>query len=519
MSSRDKLAEHFKSIDRMRIADAFAGDPERTEKMLRQHGPLYVDLSRHRLTNETVGLLVELAGEIHLEQHINSLFTGEEVNVSEQRPALHTALRHSGPPEKMESYWLQVDRELERMSGLVERLRTGVARGSNGKPIDTIIHLGIGGSDLGPRLVTAALCHDKTADLDTVFVANVDPQEIEAALASADADSTLFIVCSKSFATAETLANARTARQWLLDRGCRDVSAHFAAVTANPGAAGEFGISPELTFPLPEWVGGRFSVWSAAGLAVAANIGMDRFREFLRGAHSMDEHFYSQPFISNIPALLGLIDCWYINYFKCSSMAIIPYDSCLALLPPYLAQLVMESNGKSVDSQGNPVSMETSAVIWGGVGTNVQHAFMQLLHQGTQMVPVDFLVPVNTPASHDAQHRQLFANCLAQAETLMTGTMDSKLPAWRQLAGNQPCTVIVYDRLTPETLGMLLAMYEHRTFVQACVWGINPFDQWGVEQGKTIAARIQESMENGGGTAKLHPATRALVRHFLKNRR
>ncbi|HKK16951.1 MAG TPA: glucose-6-phosphate isomerase, partial [Gammaproteobacteria bacterium] len=244
---------------------------------------------------------------------------------------------------------------------------------------------------------------------------------------------------------------------------------------------------------------------------------MDRFREFLQGANSMDAHFYKQPIISNIPALMGLIDCWYINYFKCPSLAVVPYDSSLELLPRYLSQLLMESNGKSVDQQGNPVSMETSSIIWGGVGTNAQHAFMQLLHQGTQLVPVDFLVPVNSRTSDSAQHGQLIANCLAQAETLMTGTTDSQLPAWRRLPGNQPGTVIVYDQLSPQTLGMILALYEHRTFVQACVWGINPFDQWGVEQGKTIACRIQDRLEGkGDNSSNLHPATLALIEHFLK---
>lgn len=518
MSARDKLTEHFASISTLKLTDAFTADPQRAQKLSHQVDHLYVDLSRHRLTDETMDLLVELAKEIHLEQNIHSLFCGENINVTEQRPALHTALRHSGPSEHLKHIWQQVDNNLEHMSRFVKHLHSGKIRGGSGKPIDTIVHLGIGGSDLGPRLAVSALYQEKTADLKTVFVANIDPQEIEAALTDANPETTLFVVCSKSFTTTETLTNARKARQWLIDNHCSNLPAHFMAVTANADAAQEFGIAADRIFPMQEWVGGRYSVWSAVGLTVAANFGMEQFHAFLRGAHNMDTHFYSQPIISNIPALLGLIDCWYINYFKCRSLAVIPYDSSLALLPDYLAQLVMESNGKSVDREGNAVTLETSPVVWGGVGTNAQHAFMQLLHQGTQLVPVDFLVPINSRTSDAAQHRQLVANCLAQAETLMTGTVDQELPPWRKLAGNRPSTVIVYDCLSAEVLGMLLALYEHRTFVQACVWNINPFDQWGVEHGKATAGRILESLEGKPGARETHPATQALIDHFRKQR-
>lgn len=518
MSARDKLTKHFASISSLKLTDAFTSDPQRTQKLSRQIDHLYIDLSRHLLTGKTVDLLVELAQEIHLEQYIHALFNGEDINVTEQRPALHTALRHSGSAEHMQGIWQQVDKELERMSAFTAQLHAGEIRGAGGKPIDTIIHLGIGGSELGPRLALSALYGDKTADLKTVFVANIDPQEIEAALSGANPETTLFIVCSKSFTTTETLTNASKARRWLIDNHCDDLSAHFIAVTANTDAARDFGIAADRIFPMQDWVGGRYSVWSAVGITVAANIGMDRFRAFLQGAHRMDTHFYSRPLRDNIPALLGLIDCWYINYFKCRSLAVIPYDSALALLPAYLSQLVMESNGKSVDREGNAVTLETSPVIWGGVGTNAQHAFMQLLHQGTQLVPVDFLVPVNSRAHDKAQHMQLVANCLAQAETLMTGTADPELPPWRQLTGNRPGTVIVYDRLSAEVLGMLLALYEHRTFVQACVWNINPFDQWGVEHAKAAAGRILGSLEGKSGSADMHPATQALIDHFRKHR-
>lgn len=512
------LSEHYPVISKIPLKDLFVSDPDRAGKYAIELEGLYLDFSKHRINDDTLSLLTSLAQERGLDQRIEDLFKGVAINSSEQRPALHTALRSSNSKiqdQNNNGIPAKVAAELEHIKIFINKLHAGKITGYSGKNINTLINIGIGGSDLGPRLVCDALVHCQGPPLDIHFVANVDTYEISRALSNADPETTLFIISSKSFSTVETLANAHSARNWLLNCGCSDLARHFIAVTANRPAAEKFGITSDNIFTIWDWVGGRYSVWSATGLPVAASIGMDNFLELLEGAHYMDEHFRTQPFAKNVPVILGLLDIWYINFFHTETLAIVPYAESLRLLPDYLAQLMMESNGKSVDQDGNPVEYNTGAIIWGGVGTNAQHAFMQLLHQGTHIVPVEFIVGLAGMDSKDEHQKILFANCIAQGEALMSGSSgNGPLPGYKYIAGDKPSTTIIYEKLTPRTLGMLLAMYEHRTFVQACIWNINPFDQWGVELGKQISKSVVNELNNGESKFTHDSSTIELIRRY-----
>ena len=513
------LKQHHKKIADVHLRDLFTADPERASRYSLESGGLYVDYSKHRVTDETLSLLLALAEEMLIPHAIQELFDGDPVNTTEKRPALHTALR--SPPELVirhhgKNISGMVQDELAHLSQFIAQLHAGAIKGCTGRSIETLVNIGIGGSDLGPRLATAALRHYHQDGLRIHFVANADPVEINNVLAESSPETTLFIVSSKSFTTQETLANARRAQQWLRERGCRDVAGHVVAVTANSAGAMQFGIPPERIFHIWDWVGGRYSVWSAIGLPVAAAIGMDNFHAFLAGAHAMDRHFNSAPLARNIPVILALLDIWYINFFHCASLAVIPYAHALKLLPRYLGQLVMESNGKSVRRDHKAARYHTAAIVWGDEGTNAQHAFMQLLHQGTQLVPVDFLAGLKCdPAGNQEQHNLLLANCIAQSKALMLGN-DTETQTYKTITGNKPSTTILYEKLTPEILGMLLALYEHRTYVQACLWNINAFDQWGVELGKTLAADINDEL-NGRKPHTAHDAsTASLIKRCRK---
>lgn len=515
------LKAHHAGIAGRHLRDIFAGQPGRARRYAIDAHGLYVDYSRNRFAPETLDLLFALADQSGLKQRIENLFSGAPVNVSEKRPALHTALRlPTGQPLHAGGQDISalVRQELGRMEQFITGLHAGNLRGYSGKPITTVVNIGIGGSDLGPRLVTGALDAYRIGSVEVRFVAAIDVREMQAALRGALPETTLFIISTKSFTTEETLANAASAKEWLIGRGCMDLAKHLAAVTANRTAAREFGVADEYLFNLWDWVGGRYSVWSATGLPAAINIGMDHFREFLAGAHAMDEHFRTQAPARNIPVILGLLDVWYINFFNAAALAVIPYDQALRLLPDYLTQLMMESNGKSVDLENQAVTYQTGAVILGGAGTNAQHSFMQLLHQGTRLIPVDFLAGLGPEPEGLAQHKILLANCIAQGEALMNGTNAAggdNGPACKTVTGNHPSTTILYDRLTPYTLGLLLALYEHRTFVQACLWNINPFDQWGVELGKKISASVKAAL-NGKPLASAHDeTTRALAGRYM----
>jgi glucose-6-phosphate isomerase len=506
------LVAHATDVSAVHLRELVAARTLVPQDLLLQFGPLFVSIARQRLSDRTLPLLLDLGAERNLQQRVTRLLAGDVVNVSEGRAALHTALRAPhGSGNDAAGVSADVHSERRHMLDFATALAAGRIRGA-GKPIDTIVNIGIGGSDLGPRLVADALYEHRHSGLRVEFVSNLDGQALFRCLAQVDPASTLFMVASKSFTTVETLTNAESARHWLKQHGCKDALAQFVAVTANAQAAVDFGIRPERIFRLWDWVGGRYSIWSSVGLPVAATLGETAFLEFLRGAHRMDEHFSGAPMHQNLPVLLGLIDLWNGAILGTPTSAIIPYDQRLQLLPAYLSQLIMESNGKSVDNLGRPLRTPSSPIIWGGIGTDVQHAFFELLHQGTHTVPVEFLIAAHP--RHDARHhRRLLAACLAQGQALMQGRTFADQPH-RSTRGNQPSTTLIYPDLTPEVLGMLLALYEHRTFVYAALLDINPFDQWGVELGKEMARDIVLAMEQGGA-AHEDTITRQLLDHCL----
>jgi glucose-6-phosphate isomerase len=500
-----ELREHHARLAPVHLRELFAAEPARGPRLALEAAGMYADYSKHRVTDETLRLLVALARERELERWRDRMFAGERINTSEDRPAWHVALRSSAPPS-------EVAEALERMRSLVERAHRSVLRGVNGRPIRAVVNLGIGGSDLGPRMLTRALRSFDLGRIRTRFVANADPADLDAALDGLDPETTCFIVTSKTFATVETLDNARRARAWLARAlgDPPDLAAHFIAVTANRRAAGAWGVTEDRVFPLWDWVGGRYSVWSPVGLPIALAAGMDAFEELLAGARAMDEHFRTAPLESNLPVVLALLGIWYRDFFGAETHAVLPYAEDLRELPAYLQQLEMESNGKRVDRDGAPVECATAPVVWGAPGTNGQHAFHQLLHQGTLLVPSDFIVPAQPAGGADREaHRLLVANALAQSAALAFGRESPAAPH-RHHPGNQPSTTIVLPRLDPHSLGALLALYEHKVFVQGVVWGVNSFDQWGVELGKAMAKALAPALE-GGEARGVDSSTRALA--------
>jgi glucose-6-phosphate isomerase len=474
------LAAHAKSIPR--IAELRAGDASRAARFCVEVAGLRLDYSRQRVDGEALRLLGELARGRDLAGWRDALFGGAPVNSTENRAARHAALRagDAAPDE--------VKAALSRARGIARELREGAWRGATGKPIRRIVNLGTGGSDLGPRLLVDALGALGGA-LEFAFAANVDPLDLERALAGADPATTLFVAVSKTFSTQETVENMRAARDWLaraLPQGAA-LERHFVAATGNQSAAREFGVAETLA--IPDWVGGRYSVWSAAGFSALAALGPERFDEFLAGGAEVDQHFRSAPLERNLPALMGLIGIWNVNFLGAATQAVLPYSNALRLLPAYLQQLEMESNGKSVDREGRAIDYATAPVVWGAEGTLGQHSFHQLLHQGTQTVPADFIVFDEAPGD-PARRAILAAHAAAQAEALATGRDDPRLPAHRRYPGNRPSSTLTLERLDARGLGRLIALYEHKVFVQGVIWNINSFDQWGVEFGKQLAAEI-----------------------------
>jgi glucose-6-phosphate isomerase len=497
----------------LHMRDLFARDPLRASRFSMAVGGLFADYSKHRVTEETKALLLRLAAARGLAAAVRDLFAGVPLNRSERRPALHTALR-AAPGSKLNvdgrDIIPDVQEELRRVLDFAEALNARQIKGADGEALDTIVNIGIGGSDLGPRLAVDALSEFSASGLRVEFVANVDDRDLLRVLRRCNPRTTLFLVVSKSFRTVETRLNAASARAWLIGNGCADPARHFAAVTVEAGAARDGGIVPGRVFRIWDWVGGRYSLWSAAGLAAAVHLGAAGFRRLLAGARAMDAHFLESPPDRNLPVILGLFDVWYASCFRAETLAVVPYDHRLRLLPDYLSQLIMESNGKSVDAEGSPVRTATAPIVWGAEGTSAQHAFFQLLHQGTHLVPVDFLVYAK-PGSDPEHHRQLFANCLAQGAALMSGREHPADPQ-RSFAGNRPSTTLLYRDLDPFMLGMLLCLYEHRTFVQAHVWGVNPFDQWGVELGKDLARSLAADQSGAGGDLLDSSTTQLLQR-------
>ena len=528
------LKEHYAAMREVHMRDLFAADPERFEGFSLHFGELLFDYSKNRISAETLDLLCRLARQEGLEDKIDRLFAGERVNVTEERPALHMALRNrSGRPMTVEGRDVmpQVNGVLARMREFVAAVHSGAWRGFSGEPVRDVVNIGIGGSDLGPQMVCAALRPYGRPGLRVHFVSNVDASQLLETLRDLDPATTLFLVASKTFSTQETLANAHSARDWLL-RAAGDpahVARHFVAMSSHAQRVREFGIDPANMFEIWDWVGGRFSLWSAIGLSIALAVGMERFEELLAGAHAVDEHFRSAPLEANIPVIMGLLGIWYIDFFGAESHAILPYDQYLHRLPAFLQQGEMESNGKSVTLDGRAVDYATAPVVWGEPGTNGQHAFYQLLHQGTRLVPADFFAAAQSHHPLGEHHTLLLANCLAQSAALMAGrtpeqarrqlqaaglppeTIDRLLPH-RVFAGNRPSNTFLYPKLTPRALGALVALYEHKVFVQGAVWGINSFDQWGVELGKQLADSIRPALRDDARDQKFDSSTAGLLR-------
>jgi glucose-6-phosphate isomerase len=523
------LADHYQKTRDLHLRTLFAEDPKRGERFAREAIGIYFDYSKNRVTEETMRLLLELAESSGLRERIDAMFQGEKINVTEQRAVLHVALR--APKEQSivvdgENVVPSVHAVLDKMADFSNRVRSGAWQGYTGKRIRNIVNIGIGGSDLGPSMAYQALKYYSDRDLVVRFVSNVDGNEFVEATRDLDAAETLFIVCSKTFTTQETLTNARSARVWCVQALGNEqaVARHFVAVSTNTQEVEKFGIDTANMFEFWDWVGGRYSYDSAIGLSLMVAIGPDRFREMLAGFHLMDEHFRTAPFAQNLPVLLGLIGIWYNNFFGAETVAILPYDHYLAQLSAYLQQLDMESNGKHVDLEGRQVNYQTGPIIWGQPGTNGQHAFYQLIHQGTKLIPCDFIgfcQPLNPLKPH---HDLLMANFFAQTEALAFGKTADEVTAdgvaafqvpHRTFEGNHPTNTILAERLTPETLGKLIALYEHKVFVQGTIWHINSFDQWGVELGKMLANRIIPELESADEPKLAHDSsTNTLIRRY-----
>ncbi|MEI6413168.1 MAG: glucose-6-phosphate isomerase [Pseudomonadota bacterium] len=531
------LAQHWQKMTEVHLRDLFRDDPGRFPRLTGQAAGLFVDYSKHRVTDETLRRLFDLARAVDLPGWIGKMFAGERINFTENRAVLHVALRSTRPVDlDGQDVTGDVQRVLAQMAGFVGAVRSGAWRGFTRQAIRDVVNIGIGGSNLGPLMVCEAL-KPYQSGLRMHFVSNVDPSHLVETLRPLDPATTLFVIASKTFTTWETLTNAQAARAWTLASlgDERAIERHFVAVSTNAQAVRQFGIGLEQMFEFWDWVGGRYSLWSAVGLPIALAVGMEHFRQLLAGAEAMDRHFAETPLERNLPVILGLIGLWYVNFAGARTQAILPYDQFLKYLPAYLQQGDMESNGKRVTRDGTPVNYHTGPVIWGEPGTDGQHAFYQLIHQGTELIPADFIASAHSHCEQGDQQDALLANFLAQTEALMvgrtraeaeaelrakglSGTALAMMAAHKTFPGNRPTTSILMERLTPETLGALIALYEHRIFVQGVLWGINSFDQWGVELGKQLAGVIFEELKNPVVTQSHDRSTQGLI-DWLRTRR
>ena len=534
------LTEHFPTMSERHMRDLFAEDAQRFEKFSLRFNDMLVDYSKNRITEETLTLLLALTEQAGLRGAIDNMFAGVKINVTEQRAVLHTALRNRSNRPVMvdgEDVMPGVNAVLERMRVFSNAVRNGDWKGYSGKAITDIVNIGIGGSDLGPVMVTEALKPYGHPGLRCHFVSNIDGTHIVETLKQVAPDATLFIIASKTFTTQETITNARTARQWLVEAAGdeRAVARHFVALSTNAAEVAAFGIDTRNMFEFWDWVGGRYSLWSAIGLSIATAIGMDAFEDMLAGAHAMDEHFRTEAFSQNIPVILALLGIWYDDFFHAETHAILPYDQYLHRFPAYFQQGDMESNGKRVQKNGQPVDYPTGPVIWGEPGTNGQHAFYQLIHQGSRLIPTDFIATVESHNPVGRHHDILLSNFFAQTEALMKGktgdearaeleaagldteTLESLLPH-RVFPGNRPSNSILIRKLTPFALGSLIAMYEHKIFVQGVIWNINSFDQWGVELGKQLASVILAELDSAAAVDSHDSSTNGLINHFKTTR-
>jgi glucose-6-phosphate isomerase len=523
------LDAHFQQIRHVHLRKLFADDPKRGERFSQEAIGIYLDYSKNRVTEETLRLLIQLAEESGLRQHIDAMFRGDKINVTENRAVLHTALR--APKDAV----IQVDGKnvvpevhevLDRMVAFADRVRSGEWKGFTGKRIRNVINIGIGGSDLGPVMAYEALRHYSQRDMVFRFVSNVDGTDFAEATIDLDPEETLFIISSKTFTTLETMTNAQTAREWSLKKlgDPKAVAKHFVAVSTNGAEVEKFGIDTANMFGFWDWVGGRYSMDSAIGLSTMIAIGPDNFRKMLAGFHEMDEHFRNAPFEKNLPVLMGLLTVWYADFFGAQTVAVLPYDQYLKRFPAYLQQLTMESNGKSVTLSGARVNYQTGSIFWGEPGTNGQHSFYQLIHQGTHLIPCDFIGFVKTLNPLGDHHDLLMANLFAQGEALAFGKTPEQVkaegtPDWlvphRVFEGNRPSNTLLLERLTPEALGKLVALYEHSVFTQGVIWQINSFDQWGVELGKVLAKNIISELE-GKSEGKHDSSTSTLIARYRK---
>jgi glucose-6-phosphate isomerase len=530
------LATHQQEIVALHMRDLFAADPARFEKFSLRFNDILLDFSKNRITEETLSLLLNLARESRVEEWRERMFSGEKINFTENRAVLHTALRNrSNRPVLVDGQDVmpEVNRVLAQMRNFTERVRNGVWRGYSGKPITDIVNIGIGGSDLGPFMVCVALKPYSRSDLNAHFVSNVDGAHLGMTLQKCNPETTLFVVASKTFTTQETITNARSAREWFLQAAKDEsqIAKHFVALSTNASEVAKFGIDTANMFEFWDWVGGRYSLWSAIGLTIALYLGMDHFEALLQGAFEMDEHFRNAPMEKNLPVILALIGIWYNNFFGAQTHAILPYDQSLSRFSAYFQQGDMESNGKFVDREGRLADYSTGPIIWGEPGTNGQHAFFQLIHQGTKMIPCDFLMPIETHYPMANHHEILFSNFLAQTQALMQGKTEAdaraeleamgmpgdaleKLLPHKIFRGNRPTNSILFNKLDPKTLGALIALYEHKIFVQGIVWNINSFDQWGVELGKQLAQSILPQLLDSSPVTTHDSSTNGLINYY-----
>lgn len=532
-SDWDKVQAHAQAWQKRTLKDAFDADRNRAARYSVGAAGLELDFSKNHIDDETLQLLMGVADQANLKAAIKKLLRGDHVNNTEDRPALHSALRFQGKPQTAEHQ--EVKATLDKMAKLIKSVHSGEWKGYKGEKITDVVNIGIGGSDLGPRMITKALTPFHTGDVKVHFVANIDGAEIHDLTRGLNPSTTLFLVASKSFSTLETLENSLTARKWMLDNGCAQdqLAKHFVAISSKVEKAVEFGIAAENVYPIWDWVGGRYSLWSAIGMPIAFAIGMDNFNKLRAGAAAMDDHFAEAPLERNIPALMVLLMFWYSSCLGTDTQAILPYAYHLQLLPAYLQQLEMESNGKSVTKSGERVDYQTGSIVWGTEGTNGQHSFHQLLHQGTTMVPIDFIATLQAHHPLDHQHKFLFANCVAQSQALMTGrdqaTSEAEMRAQgmsdEQIAelaphkvhpGNRPSNTILMDKLTPETLGALIAAYEHKVYTLGVLWNINSFDQWGVELGKLLGTHVATAIDTTDIPSDWDSSTQTLVKKFTE---
>lgn len=540
-NSWKKLGLHYREMNQVHMRKLFQGDPDRFKNFSLKFNDILVDYSKNIITRETLSLLFELSNEINLKDAVQKMFSGDKINETEKRSVLHIALRNrSNDPvySDDENVMPGINRVLNKMKLFSDKVTSGNWKGYSGKAITDIVNIGIGGSDLGPLMVTEALRPYKKENINVHFVSNVDGTHIAETLKKIDPETSLFLVASKTFTTQETMTNANTARKWFLDQAKSEeyIKLHFAALSTNRVGVEKFGIDPENMFEFWDWVGGRYSLWSAIGLSIACTIGFENFTELLQGAHEMDQHFKNEPFEQNIPVVLALIGLWYNNFFHSETEAILPYDQYLHRFAAYFQQGNMESNGKYVDRKGTKINYQSGPIIWGEPGTNGQHAFYQLIHQGTKLVPCDFLAPAishNPIADH---HVKLLSNFFAQTEALMNGKTDEEvltelknqgkgdeeikfLLPFKVFSGNRPTNSILFKKLTPKVLGSLIAMYEHKIFVQGVIWNIFSFDQWGVELGKQLANKILPELKNDDMVSSHDDSTNNLINTFKKMRK